>query len=395
MKIFIKEKGFQNVYKCASSFSGMKNSSFKITPWEVKGEIDYDKLIDEFGVAPIKELPEIFTENLLFRRKIIYAHRDIQRILSAIKEKKPFVMLTGLMPSGKFHTGHMMVAQQMIFYQSLGAKIYIAVADVEAYHTRGVSLEEGRKIAIEEYILNYFALGLNPKKAEIYFQSNRSDNARKANAYYRLQNLLARYATFNEFKAVYGELTPGKILSALLQASDMLHPQLPEFENQIPVIVPVGIDQDPHLRLARDISQKIKNPKFTQLSSTYHIFMPGLSGGKMSSSDNNSFIALTDTEKEVEHKIKKYAFSGGKDTLEEHRKKGGNPDVDVSFQYLRMFFEPDDKKLKKIHDDYKSGKMLTSELKEITIKKINAFLKEHQKKREEARKNLDKFLFND
>ena len=101
---------------------------------------------------------------------------------------------------------------------------------------------------------------------------------------------------------------------------------------------------------------------------------------------------MTDSEKEVETKIKKYAFSGGKDTLEEHRKHGGNPDIDVSFQYLKFFFEPDDKKLQKIHDDYKSGKMLTSELKEILIEKINAFLKEHQKKREKAKKEVGKFL---
>ncbi|MBU2104266.1 MAG: tryptophan--tRNA ligase, partial [Nanoarchaeota archaeon] len=74
---------------------------------------------------------------------------------------------------------------------------------------------------------------------------------------------------------------------------------------------------------------------------------------------------------------------------------GGNPNVDVSYQYLRMFFEPNDEKLKQIHDDYKSGKLLTGELKEILIEKINNFLKEHQKKRELARNQIDKFLYND
>lgn len=361
-------------------------------PWEVKGDIDYNKLVKEFGIHPLKELPEIFNKNILFRRKTIFAHRDIQRILEAIKDKKPFVMMTGLMPTGKFHLGHMILAQQMIFYQKLGAKLYIAVADLEAYNARGQSLEDSRKIAIEEYIKNYIALGLKPENCEIYFQSERSKDAKKSNAFYRLQNLLARYATFNEFKAVYGDISPGKMLSALLQASDMLHPQLPEFEGQIPVVVPVGIDQDPHLRLARDVSQRIKNPKFIQLSSTYHLFMPGLSGGKMSSSDPNSFIALTDSEEEVKKKINKYAFSGGKDTLEEHRKLGGNPDIDVSFQYLNFFFEDDDKKLAKIYNDYKSGKLLSGELKKITIDKINAFLKDHQKRRKDAEKVISKFI---
>jgi tryptophanyl-tRNA synthetase len=370
----------------------MKNS-FEVNPWEVKGEVDYDRLVKEFGIEPLKELPSIFNENLLFRRKIIFAHRDIQRILESIKNKKNFTMMTGLMPTGKMHLGHVLVAQQMIFYQKLGAKIYIAVADIEAYNARGQSLEESRKIALEEYISNYLALGLDLKKAEIYFQSDRSSDSKKSNAYYRLQNLLARHVTFNEFKAVYGDITPGKMISALLQASDMLHPQLNEFEGQIPVIVPVGVDQDPHLRLARDLSQRIKNPSFVQLSSTYHLFLPGLGGGKMSSSDPTSYVAPTDTPEIVKKKINKYAFSGGRDTLEEHRKFGGNPDIDISFQYLRMMFEPSDEKLAQIDKDYRSGKLLSGELKAILIEKISAFLKDHQAKREKAKKEVEKFIF--
>ena len=58
-----------------------------------------------------------------------------------------------------------------------------------------------------------------------------------------------------------------------------------------------------------------------------------------------------------------------------------------------MLFEPDDNKLKKIHDDYKSGKLLTSELKQILTEKINAFLKEHQRKRKLAEKQVEKFVF--
>jgi len=104
-------------------------------------------------------------------------------------------------------------------------------------------------------------------------------------------------------------------------------------------------------------------------------------------------IWTTDSPSEVKKKINKYAFSGGQKTIEEHRKKGGNPDVDVSFQYLRMFFEPDDEKLKKIYEDYKSGKMLTSELKNILIDKINVFLKKHQSNREKAKKRIDDFLY--
>ena len=371
-----------------------KSGDFKVTPWEVSGNINYEKLIKEFGVSHMPNLPKAFEENLLFRRKIVFAQRDFSEILNAIKNKKKFVMMTGLMPSGKFHLGHMLVAQQMIFYQKLGAKLYIAVADLEAYNSRNPNLEELRKIAIEQYLENYIALGLKPKNCEIYFQSSRSKDSKKSNAYYTLAANFSRYATFNEFKGVYGEISPGKMVSSLLQASDMYHPQLPEFENTgTPTFIPVGIDQDPHIRIARDIAKRYKNHKFMPIASTYHLFFPGLKeGGKMSSSDPTSYIALTDSPKEVETKIKKYAFSGGRDTLKEHREKGGDPDIDVSFQYLKFFFEQDDKKLKEIHDKYKSGEMLTGELKEILIEKINAFLKEHQKKRILAKKQVKNFL---
>src|SRR3989338_4403868 len=365
-----------------------------IDPWEVKGEIDYSRLMSEFGIsAMLKDLPRKFKDNMLFRRGIIYGHRDFNKILDAIKNKKDFVMMTGLMPSGKFHFGHALVVQQILFYQSLGAKIYIAVADIEAYNTRNKNMEELRRTAIEEYLTNYIAMGLKPKNCDFYFQSQRSNDGKKSNAYYTLANTASRHVTFNEVKAIYGEITPGKLSSALLQVSDMLHPQLKEFEGPINVIVPIGSDQDPHIRLARDIAQRIKTSNFIQLSSTCHMLLLGLKGGgKMSSSDPTSYISLTDTPEEAANKIRKYAFSGGQATLEEHKKKGGNPHIDVSYLYLRMFFEPDDKKLKKIHDDYISGKLLTSELKQILTKKITFYLKEHQKKRERAKKEVEKFL---
>ncbi len=367
-----------------------------VTPWEVKGEIDYGKLMKEFGLqdfSQLKEqLPKEFSEEVLFRRGLIFAQRDFGKILTALKNKKPFVVMTGLMPSGKFHFGHKMVADQLIFYQKLGAKIYLTVADVEAYNSRNPNLKELRETAVQEYLANYLALGLDLKKSDFYFQSRRSGDGNKASAYYRLAAMLSRHATFNEFKSIYGEISPGKMASALLQAADMLHPQLTEFEGSCPVLIPVGADQDPHLRLARDLSQRYKECSFAQLSSTYHQFLPGLKGGKMSSSDPTSYIALSDSPEEAAMKIKKYAFSGGQPTMEEHREKGGNPNIDVSFQMLRYGLEPDDVKLKKIYLDYQAGKLLTGELKQLLIEKITRFLKEHQQKREKAFKQARTIL---
>lgn len=361
-----------------------------LTPWDVKGDVNYEKVMVDFGVKPLLNLPEVFTSNVLFRRKKIFAHRDFKPVVEAILEKKPFIMMTGLMPTGKFHIGHMILARQMIFYQSLGATIYIAVADIEAYNARNQSLEESRLIAIDQYIKNYIAMGLKPENCVIYFQSDRSANAQTSVKYYQLQNILARHITFNEFKAVYGEITPGKMLSALLQASDMLHPQL--LQGRLPTVIPVGIDQDPHIRLTRDVSKRVKMFDFTQISSTYHQFVPGLGGGKMSASDDTSFIAMTDDATTIKKKVNKYAFSGGQPTLEEHRKLGGNPDIDIPYQWL-TFLEEDDDELIRVYNEYKSGKLLSGELKAIVIEKLAVILTEHQKKREAVtQKDVDAFF---
>ena len=88
----------------------MKKEKMKVTPWEVSGKIDYDKLVKEFGLNPLRFLPKQFNKLPLFRRGIVFAHRDFKKIAEAIENKKPFIMMTGLMPFGKFHFGHKAVA---------------------------------------------------------------------------------------------------------------------------------------------------------------------------------------------------------------------------------------------------------------------------------------------
>jgi len=101
----------------------------------------------------------------------------------------------------------------------------------------------------------------------------------------------------------------------------------------------------------------------------------------MSASDPNSAIFMTDTPAQIEEKIRKYALSGGRDTIEEHRQLGANLEVDIPYQYLNVFLL-DDVKLQQIHDDYKSGKMLTSEIKKELVKKVIVpLVQEHQNNR--------------
>ncbi len=364
----------------------------EIDPWGKQEVKDYAKTAKMFGISPFSGIIRKLKEpHLLMRRGVVFGHRDFDRILTA---KEGYAMMTGLMPSGKFHLGHKILADQIIYHQKeLGAKIFLCVADVEAYNMRLDDMKKLRETAIEEYLVNYIALGLEPKNCDFYFQSERSKDADKSNAFYRLASMVGRKITMNELQAIYGEISPGKLVSVLMQVADILHPQLPEFGEKKNVVIPVGIDQDPHIRLSRDIAARFqKELGFKLPGATYHKFIKGLKGGKMSSSDPYSYIALSDDPKTVKQKINKYAFSGGRDTVEEHRKHGGNADVDVSFQYLYTQFEPDDKKIRKLRDDYESGKLLTGELKQILIDKLTKFLEEHQKKRKAARKKVDRFL---
>ena len=71
----------------------------KVTPWEVSGNVDYEKLMREFGIRKMPNLPEVFMKNVLFRRGTFFGQRDFEQILEAIKNKRHFVMMTWMMPS--------------------------------------------------------------------------------------------------------------------------------------------------------------------------------------------------------------------------------------------------------------------------------------------------------
>jgi tryptophanyl-tRNA synthetase len=357
-----------------------------IDPWEIKEIKNYDRLMKEFGINNFLEYSKkLKGAPLEIKRGLVLGHKDFNKIHEAITKKKQFAILTGLMPSGIFHFGHMSVINQVIYYQKLGAEIYLLSADLEAQLTRNIPEKETRKTALEEYLANYIALGLKKKNLTFYFQTQ---GPKKSQEYNNLSKLASAKTTFNEVKSIYGDITPQKLISALTQVADILYPQL---ENIKTTLTPVGFDQHNHCSITRDIASRMK---FSLPSFTFHKLIPGLQGPttKMSSSKKESYIDFSDDESTVKNKVNKYAFSGGGITLKEHKEKGGNPEVDISFIWLKYLFEPSDKKLEKIEQDYKSGKLLTGELKQILIEKINSFLKKHNHKKEKAKKQVSKFI---
>lgn len=363
----------------------------KVTPWEVEGEIDYDKLIREFGVSKIdsKILQRIKKHtkelNFMLTRGIIFAHRDLNWLLDEYEKGNNFFLYTGCGPSGPIHLGHLQMWSFTKWLQdAFNVEVWFQFTDDEKFLFKDKTYEEIQKWTYEN-MLDVIALGFDPKKTHFLIDT------KHANLLYPVAIKIAKKINFSTLKAAFGFTDSnniGSIFYTSMQAAPAVLPSVLKSKN-IPCLIPLGVDQDPHFRVARDVYPKLG---FYKPALMHKIMFPSLMGSGAMSSSKGNIITSIDSPKEVEMKIKKYAFSGGRDTIEEHRKKGGNPDVDVSFQYLKMFFEPDDAKLKKIEQDYRSGKMLTSELKEYLIKKINAFLAEHQRKREKARKEIGKFL---
>ena len=369
----------------------MSSDEFVVTPWHVEGDIDYDKLIKQFGTQKISDdlllkLQKVTGEDhFMLRRGVFFSHRDLNLILENYEKGKEFFLYTGRGPSGHTHIGHLV---PWVFAKWLQDKfnvnMYFQLTDDEKFFAKqDLSLDQTTNFAFEN-ALDFIALGFKPEKTKIIV------NTKNIKTLYPIAAQVAKKINFSNTKAVFGftnDTNVGMIFYTSLQSA-------PCFIEDKQVLIPLGVDQDPHFRITRDIAPKINKIKPSLI---HNIMIPSLlgPGGKMSASDEKNTIYTTDSPEVVKKKINKYAFSGGQPDIDEHRKIGGNPDIDVSYQYLRIFFEPDDNKLKKIYDDYKSGKMLTGELKSILIEKINEFLSVHQQKREEARKNIDEYLLKD
>ncbi len=369
----------------------MPPDEFIVTPWHVEGDIDYDKLIKQFGTEKItnmilKKIEKATGEiHFMLRRGVFFSHRDLGRLLDEYEKGKKFFLYTGRGPSGHTHIGHLV---PWVFAKWLQEKfdtnIYFQLTDDEKFFAKqDLTLQQTRNFAYEN-ALDFIALGFKPEKTKIII------NTRNIRTLYPIAAEVAKKINFSNTKAVFGftgETNVGMIFYTSLQSA-------PCFIEDRPVLIPLGVDQDPHFRITRDVAPRIGKQKPALI---HNIMIPSLSGpgGKMSASDESGTVYTTDAPEIVKKKINKYAFSGGQATVEEHRRVGGNPDIDVSYQYLRIFFEPDDRKLKTIYDEYKSGRMLTGELKAVLIEKVNSFLKVHQERREKAKSQLDKFLFED
>jgi tryptophanyl-tRNA synthetase len=338
-------------------------------------------LVRVFGAEPVsklKEKPDVYT----FKSDLIYSHRDFDKFFSALKKGEKCAIVSGLNASGTIHMGHKAVFDTNLYFQKkYGLQVFVPISDDESYVAKKVktqeeALENSLKLAKE-----LLAYGFDPKKTYIIIDQIYTN-------IYNLAIKLSTHVTLSEIKSTYGynmEDNPGLFFYPAIQSAHILFPQ--EKFGIKNVLVPIGPDEDAHLRICRDIASRLGYNKPAVL----HIrFLPGLDGLKMSKSRANA-IFLRDDEKTIIKKINQ-SFSGGRATIEEHRKLGGKPEEDVSIFYLSRFFLSE-KEAKALKEKYRKGKILSSEVKKLFADKAVAFLNEFQSKvKSVSQEDIDKAI---
>lgn len=368
----------------------MQEDNFKVTPWEVTGKVDYERLIQQFGTQKISNeiLNDISTiskgkMHVMLRRNIFFSHRDLDLILKDYREGKGFFLYTGRAPSLGMHIGHLVPFLFTKWLQDVfDVNVYIEITDDEKFmRNQEYTLKQTSEWAYQN-ILDIIAVGFNPDKTFIFKDTEYIRNM------YPLVTSIAKRLNFSQIKATFG-LDASSNIGILFYPAIQIVPTM--FEKSR-CLIPAAIDQDPYWRLQRDLAESLGYHKAAEIHSK---FLPPLasSGGKMSSSIPESAVYLSDPPKTVEKKIMKYAFSGGQATTELQRKLGADLNVDVPYQWLYYIFEEDDDEIKRIADEYSAGRMLTGEIKKILAQKVNELLEEHRRKREASERDYDKFLY--
>ncbi len=235
-----------------------------LDPWGSSTVEDYRKLFEEFGIESFDDvIGEVPAPHYLMRRGVIFGHRDYRPVVEAMRNDEPFAALSGFMPTGDPHIGHRLVFDELVWHQQQGGDVYGLIADLEAHAARGLGWDEIDEHA-ESYLLSLLALGFDPEDGEIYRQSANRE----------VQDLafeLGTKANFSELGAIYdfdGETEVSYMQSVVTQMADILYPQAGDPK---PTVIPVGPDQDPHMRLARDLAGRMRYFGVTEAYASFEL----------------------------------------------------------------------------------------------------------------------------
>ncbi|XP_053397568.1 tryptophan--tRNA ligase, cytoplasmic-like isoform X2 [Mercenaria mercenaria] len=290
-----------------------------VDPWHVASKsatgIDYDKLITKFGSQKIDDNLITKIENLtgkrahhLLRRGVFFSMRDMHGILTLYEQKQPFYLYTGRGPSSEaMHLGHLI---PFIFtkwlQETFDVPLVIQLTDDEKFIWNDITVEEANRYA-HENAKDIIALGFDINKTFIFSDIEYISSCPE---FYMNICKVQKLVTYSQVKGIFGfdvSDSIGKISFPAIQAAPSFSssfPRLFKSKKDIPCLIPCAIDQDPYFRMTRDVAQKLGGVKPAVIHST---FVPALQGvqTKMSASDPNASIFLTDTDEEI--RIKDYA----------------------------------------------------------------------------------------
>ena len=367
---------------------------FRVTPYEVRGEVDHDRLRELFGAQALdppllQRLAEAAGGELppLLRRGVYYSHRDLGRLLDGQRRGERFVLYSGRGPSGPLHTAHLIPFTLCRWFQErFGSVMYVQITDDEKFWFRPeLSRAETARWGMEN-LLDILAVGFDPKRTRVFFDT------RSIGTMYPLAVEVAKRIPYSTVKAVFGfkpHVNIGLLFYTALQTVPAFYPSA-RAGRPVPVLIPCGIDQDPHFRVTRDIAESLGFPKPALLHSR---IVPGLLGTKMSSGgrETDNALFLNDPPREVERKIR-HAFTGGRTSVEEQRRLGANPDICSVWALWRTLFAPEESEFEAITRDCRSGALLCGECKSRLIDRVVPFLEEHARRRERAREYAESLL---
>jgi len=305
-------------------------------------------------------------------------------LLDKYEKGEKFYLYTGRGPSADtMHMGHLVPFLITKFLQDVfDCPLVVQMTDDEKFLFKpNLELEECYEMALQN-CKDIIAVGFKPESTFIFSDIDYISSSR---AMYMNMKRIEKSVTYNQAKGAFGFTDSdniGKVSYPAIQAAPSFSNTFPQIFNNradIPCLIPCAIDQDPFFRVTRDVAPRLGYLKPALIHTKFFPALQG-QGTKMSSSNPNSNITLTDSAKQIKEKINKHAFSGGKVSVEDHRKSGGNCDKDISYQYLTFFLE-DDEELEDIRKKYTAGEMLSGEIKAKLISVLTPIVQQFQERR--------------
>jgi tryptophanyl-tRNA synthetase len=290
-------------------------------------------------------------------------------------------ILSGMRPTGKLHLGNYVGALENWVKLQGEYENFHLVADWHLLTTDlNTSNIEGDTI---DLVIDWLCAGIDPGQSPIFVQSKIKEHAELYLIFSMLVTIprLERNPTVKDQAKDLGlenNIVYGHLGYPVLQAADILVYKAH--------LVPVGEDQLPHIELTREIARRfnvtygdvfvIPSGRVTDFSR-----LPGLDGRKMSKSLGNT-ILLSDTPKEIHHKVKRAITDPQKIRLGDP----GRPEICNVFTYHRKF-NPEE--VPEIERDCKSGALGCVACKNNLAKKLATYLEHFREKRIYYEQHID------